>query len=172
MVATSRTFLMKPPSSPRLGVDVERQRSHRKTRPWIPSLSSISDLKIQRSDMQPVPINFEFPCSASTDWTHWVADEFLDTDFCGLLEQIGVAEVILLSRSCNMYRDIETLRRILRRWCPSTHTFFFSWGEFTITLEDVKTTGCFQFLTTLFAVPPSSPNGSISAFLVRLPTIL
>uniref|UniRef100_A0A2N9GHN1 Aminotransferase-like plant mobile domain-containing protein n=1 Tax=Fagus sylvatica TaxID=28930 RepID=A0A2N9GHN1_FAGSY len=66
---------------------------------WVPPLSSISDLKIQRGDMQPVPIDFEFPCSAAADWFHWV---------------------------------------ILRRWCTSTHTFFFSWGELTITLEDVE----------------------------------
>jgi hypothetical protein len=105
---------------------------------WVPPLSSISDLKIQRGDMQPMPIDFEFPCSASADWLHWVADEFLDADFCDLLERAGVAEAILLSRSCNMYRDTEMLRQILRRWCASTHTFFFSWGEFTITLEDVE----------------------------------
>ena len=105
---------------------------------WIPPFSSISDLKIQRGDMQPVPIDFEFPCSTSANWTHWVGDEFLDAEFCGFLEQAGVVEAILLSRSCNMYRDIETIRRILKRWCLSTHTFFFSWGEFTITLEDVE----------------------------------
>ena len=91
-------------------------------RVWVPPLSTISDLKIQRGDMQPVPIDFEFPCSASVDWYHWVADEFLDADFCNLLEQAGVAEAILLSRSCNMYRDTE----MLRRWCTSTHTFFLS----------------------------------------------
>uniref|UniRef100_A0A2N9I6J8 Aminotransferase-like plant mobile domain-containing protein n=1 Tax=Fagus sylvatica TaxID=28930 RepID=A0A2N9I6J8_FAGSY len=105
---------------------------------WVPPLSSISDLKIQRGDMQPVPIDFEFPCSAAADWFHWVADEFLDVKFCALLERAGVAEAILLSRSCNMYRDTKMLRQILRRWCTSTHTFFFSWGELTITLEDVE----------------------------------
>uniref|UniRef100_A0A2N9FUA4 Aminotransferase-like plant mobile domain-containing protein n=1 Tax=Fagus sylvatica TaxID=28930 RepID=A0A2N9FUA4_FAGSY len=80
----------------------------------------------------------QFPCSAAADWFHWVADEFLDVKFCALLERAGVAEAILLSRSCNMYRDTEMLRQILRRWCASTHTFFFSWGELTITLEDVE----------------------------------
>uniref|UniRef100_A0A2N9FWF7 Aminotransferase-like plant mobile domain-containing protein n=1 Tax=Fagus sylvatica TaxID=28930 RepID=A0A2N9FWF7_FAGSY len=106
---------------------------------WVPPLSSISDLKIQRGDMQPVPIDFEFPCSAAADWFHWVAEEFLDVKFYALLERAGVAEAILLSRSCNMYRDTEMLRQILRRWCTSTHTFFFSWGELTITLEDEET---------------------------------
>jgi hypothetical protein len=107
-------------------------------RVWAPPLSSISDLRIQRGDMQPVPIDFEFPCSAAADWFHWVADEFMDVEFCALLERAGVAEAILLSRSCNMYRNTEALRQILRRWCASTHTFFFSWGELTITLEDVE----------------------------------
>uniref|UniRef100_A0A2N9GMW1 Aminotransferase-like plant mobile domain-containing protein n=1 Tax=Fagus sylvatica TaxID=28930 RepID=A0A2N9GMW1_FAGSY len=96
---------------------------------WVPPLSSISDLKIQRGDMQPVPIDFEFPCSAAADWFHWVADEFLDVKFCALLERAGVAEAILLSRSCNMYRDTEMLRQILWRWCTSTHTFFFFMGR-------------------------------------------
>uniref|UniRef100_A0A2N9GKF6 Aminotransferase-like plant mobile domain-containing protein n=1 Tax=Fagus sylvatica TaxID=28930 RepID=A0A2N9GKF6_FAGSY len=62
---------------------------------WVPPLSSISDLRIQRGDMQPVPIDFEFPCSAAADWFHWVADEFLDVKFCALLERAGVAEAIL-----------------------------------------------------------------------------
>jgi hypothetical protein len=36
-----------------------------------------------------------------------------------------------------MFRDTEPLREVLRRWCPSTHTFFFSWGELTPTLKDI-----------------------------------
>jgi hypothetical protein len=55
-------------------------------RVWVPPLSSISDLRIQRGDMQPVPIDFEFPCSAAADWFHWVTDEFMDVKFCALLE--------------------------------------------------------------------------------------
>ncbi len=26
----------------------------------------------------------------------------------------------------------------MRRWCPSTHTFFFAHGEMTVTLEDIE----------------------------------
>jgi hypothetical protein len=36
-----------------------------------------------------------------------------------------------------MFREIEPLREVLRKWCPSTHTFFFAWGELTVTLEDI-----------------------------------
>jgi hypothetical protein len=37
-----------------------------------------------------------------------------------------------------MFRDIEALRQLVRRWCPSTHTFFFAHGELTVTLEDIE----------------------------------
>uniref|UniRef100_A0A2N9J9Z8 Aminotransferase-like plant mobile domain-containing protein n=1 Tax=Fagus sylvatica TaxID=28930 RepID=A0A2N9J9Z8_FAGSY len=83
------------------------------------------------------PINFDFLCAASKDWSHWVDREILDSDFWDNLVDAEVHWAILISRSCNMFRDTEALRELLRRWCPSTHTFFFSWGELTPTLEDV-----------------------------------
>jgi hypothetical protein len=36
-----------------------------------------------------------------------------------------------------MFWDTEALQQLVRRWCPSTHTFFFAHGELTVTLEDV-----------------------------------
>uniref|UniRef100_A0A2N9GEM6 Aminotransferase-like plant mobile domain-containing protein n=1 Tax=Fagus sylvatica TaxID=28930 RepID=A0A2N9GEM6_FAGSY len=90
------------------------------------------------SGLEPTsPINFDFLCAASKDWSHWVDREILDPDFWDSLLDAGVHWSILISRSCNMFRDTESLRELLRRWCPSTHTFFFSWGELTPTLEDV-----------------------------------
>uniref|UniRef100_A0A2N9J0P8 Aminotransferase-like plant mobile domain-containing protein n=1 Tax=Fagus sylvatica TaxID=28930 RepID=A0A2N9J0P8_FAGSY len=88
-------------------------------------------------DLQATPINFDFLCAASKDWSHWVDREILDSDFWDNLVDAEVHWAILISRSCNMFRDTEALRELLRRWCPSTHTFFFSWGELTPTLEDV-----------------------------------
>uniref|UniRef100_A0A2N9G8W3 Aminotransferase-like plant mobile domain-containing protein n=1 Tax=Fagus sylvatica TaxID=28930 RepID=A0A2N9G8W3_FAGSY len=90
-----------------------------------------------RGDLQATPINFDFLCAASKDWSHWVDREILDPDFWDRLVDAGIHWSILISRSCNMFRDTESLRELLRRWCPSTHTFFFSWGELTPTLEDV-----------------------------------
>jgi hypothetical protein len=37
-----------------------------------------------------------------------------------------------------MYSDTEVLRQLVRRWCQSTHTFFFAHGEMTVTLEDIE----------------------------------
>uniref|UniRef100_A0A2N9FQT5 Aminotransferase-like plant mobile domain-containing protein n=1 Tax=Fagus sylvatica TaxID=28930 RepID=A0A2N9FQT5_FAGSY len=104
---------------------------------WVPNLDEISELLIQKGDLQAIPINFNFLCASSKDWSHWVDREILDPDFWDRLVDAGVHWSILISRSCNMFRDTEALRKLLRRWCPSTHTFFFSWGELTPTLEDV-----------------------------------
>uniref|UniRef100_A0A2N9I348 Aminotransferase-like plant mobile domain-containing protein n=1 Tax=Fagus sylvatica TaxID=28930 RepID=A0A2N9I348_FAGSY len=104
---------------------------------WVPNLDEISELLIQKGDLQAIPINFDFLCACSKDWSHWVDREILDPDFWDRLVDAGVHWSILISRSCNMFRDTEALRKLLRRWCPSTHTFFFSWGELTPTLEDV-----------------------------------
>ena len=50
-------------------------------RAWVPCLDEISDLLIQKGDIRPVPINFEFPCVASKDWSHWMDLEILDHEF-------------------------------------------------------------------------------------------
>ena len=106
-------------------------------RAWVPCLDEISNLLIQKGDIQPVPINFEFPCAASKDWSHWVDLEILDFGFWNNLRKAGIHWTIMISRSCNMFRDTMPLREVLRRWCPSTHNFFFAWGELTVTLEDI-----------------------------------
>ncbi len=63
--------------------------------------------------------------------------EILDSGFWDNLRKASIHWSILISRSYNIFRDIEPLCKVLRRWCPSTHTFFFAWGELTVTLEDI-----------------------------------
>ena len=82
-----------------------------------------------------VPLVFDFQCSRAADW---VDSELVDREFCDHLEQAGVLRSILISRSSNMFRDTEALQQLVRRWCPSTHTFFFAHGELTVTLEDIE----------------------------------
>uniref|UniRef100_A0A2N9GQP8 Aminotransferase-like plant mobile domain-containing protein n=1 Tax=Fagus sylvatica TaxID=28930 RepID=A0A2N9GQP8_FAGSY len=66
-------------------------------------------LLIQKGDIQAVPINFDFLCAASKDWSHWVDREILDSDFWDSLLDAGVHWSILISRSYNMFRDTESL---------------------------------------------------------------
>uniref|UniRef100_A0A2N9FUN5 Aminotransferase-like plant mobile domain-containing protein n=1 Tax=Fagus sylvatica TaxID=28930 RepID=A0A2N9FUN5_FAGSY len=74
---------------------------------WIPDPKGIVDLQIKRGVLEPV------------------------------LQEAGVFEAIVISRGLNMYCDVIGIRYLVRRWCPTTHTFFLAWGEFTVTIEDV-----------------------------------
>ena len=82
---------------------------------WVPGLDEISELSIQKGDLQATPISFDFFCAASKDWSHWVDREILDSDFWDNLVDAEVHWSILISRSCNMFRDTEALRELLRR---------------------------------------------------------
>ena len=53
------------------------------------------------------------------------------------MERAGILKAVAISRNLKGFRDAKGLRHLVRRWCPSLHTFFFSVGELTITLEDV-----------------------------------
>jgi hypothetical protein len=105
---------------------------------WTPNFQEIRDLQIQRNEMLAVPLVFDFQCSRAIEWADWIDSELADRGFCDRLEQAGVLRSILISRCSNMYRDTEALRQLVRRWCPSTHTFFFAHGEMTVTLEDIE----------------------------------
>ena len=63
--------------------------------------------------------------------------ELSDKEFVGRLERVGILKVVEISRNLEGFRDAKGLRHLVRCWCPSLHTFFFSVGELTITLEDV-----------------------------------
>jgi hypothetical protein len=105
---------------------------------WTPNFREIRDLQIQRNEMLAVPLVFDFQCSRAVEWADWIDSELADRGFCDRLEQAGVLRSILISRCSNMFRDTEALRQLVRRWCPSTHTFFFAHGEMTVTLEDIE----------------------------------
>jgi hypothetical protein len=105
---------------------------------WTPTFQEIRDLQIQRNEMLAVPLVFDFQCSRAIEWADWIDLELANREFCDRLEQAGVLRSILISRCSNMYRDTEALRQLVRRWCPSTHTFFFAHGELTVTLEDIE----------------------------------
>ena len=54
-----------------------------------------------------------------------------------LLQRAGVLKAIILSQSLSNFRDLYNLCHLVHWWCTTTHTFFFSCGKLTVTLEDV-----------------------------------
>ena len=63
--------------------------------------------------------------------------ELSDEEFVGRLERTDILKAVAISRNLKGFRDAKGLRHLVRRWCPALHTFLFSFGELTITLEDV-----------------------------------
>ena len=55
----------------------------------------------------------------------------------GRLEHAGILNAMEISRNLKGFRDAKGLRHLVRRWCPALHTFPFSFGKMTVTLEDV-----------------------------------
>ena len=104
---------------------------------WAPLASSVPDLSIRQGVSLPVPLHFEFGSGASLGWKEWVDSELSNTGFMGLLQRAGVLKAIVSFRCLLNFRDLYNLRHLVRRWCTTTHTFFFSCGELTVTFEDV-----------------------------------
>ena len=63
--------------------------------------------------------------------------ELSDGESVGCLERAKILKAVAISRNLEGFIDAKGLRHLVHRWCPSLHTFFFSVGELTITLEDV-----------------------------------
>uniref|UniRef100_A0A2N9FKG6 Aminotransferase-like plant mobile domain-containing protein n=1 Tax=Fagus sylvatica TaxID=28930 RepID=A0A2N9FKG6_FAGSY len=61
---------------------------------WVPNLDEISELLIQKGDLQAVPINFDFLCACSKEWSHWVDREVLDPDFWDRLVDAGLTPTL------------------------------------------------------------------------------
>ena len=110
--------------------------SHETT--WVPAAYGIMDLRFQRKELLPAPIQFLCPYGTTIGWSDWVEQGVADEGFCQILRNAKIFEAIVVSRGWNMYRDMRALRFLVRRWNPDTHTFFFPWGETTVTLEDVE----------------------------------
>ncbi|KAK9983658.1 hypothetical protein SO802_033183 [Lithocarpus litseifolius] len=104
---------------------------------WALLASSISDLIIRQGTSLPMPIHFEFGSGTALGWREWVDKELSDTGFRGLLQRADVLKAIVSSCCLSNFRDLFNLRHLVRRWCTTTHTFFFSCGKVTMTLEDV-----------------------------------
>ena len=84
-----------------------------------------------------MPIHFEFGSGAASGWREWVDNELSYAGFMGLLQQAGVLKAIISSSRLSNFRDLYNLRHLVRWWCTTTHTLFFSCGELTVTLKDM-----------------------------------
>ena len=92
---------------------------------WVLVATSILDLRFQRKEFLPAPIQFLCPYGTTSGWSNLVEQEVSDEELCQILRDARIFEAVVLSRGWNMYRDVRVLRFMVRRWHTDTHTFFF-----------------------------------------------
>ena len=84
-----------------------------------------------------MPIVFEFGLGTALGWKEWVDTELSNKGFMVVLQWADVLKAIVSLRCLSNYRDLFNLFHLVRWWCTTTHTFFLSCSEITVTLEDV-----------------------------------
>ena len=104
---------------------------------WAPLASLILDLIIRQGTSLPVPILFKFGSGTALGWKEWVDTELSNKGFMSALQQSGLLKAIVSSHCLSNYRDLFNLCHLVRQWCIATHTFFLSYDEITVTLEDL-----------------------------------
>ena len=83
-------------------------------------------------------MQFLCPNGLINGWSDWLEKEIENDGFCQALCDAHIFEAVLMSQGWHVFRDIIALRYLIRRWSSEFHTFFFSWGETTATLENVE----------------------------------
>ena len=76
-------------------------------------------------------------------WFHWV--DTLYPKYESLWKKVGIFEAIMSTKFC-IAKNKDLVFGVAEKWCPTTNTFVFPWGEATITLEDVMVLGGYPVL--------------------------
>ncbi|XP_021892952.1 uncharacterized protein LOC110810941 [Carica papaya] len=93
-------------------------------------------------------------------WQLWV--DILHPKYESVWKRAGIHEAIMSSRY-SIWRDTRLVSGLAKKWCYETNTFVFSWGEATLTLEDVMILGGFSVLGL-----PVSFSGPLTEIEVKL----
>ncbi|KAK3199220.1 hypothetical protein Dsin_022635 [Dipteronia sinensis] len=86
----------------------------------------------------PLEVKYNGWRQPTKEWRAWVEK------MCSLHESTwkksGIREAILCS-TYEIHRNNDLVLGLAEKWCPDTKSFIFSWGEATITLEDLLISG-------------------------------
>ncbi|KAL8110244.1 uncharacterized protein LOC141705339 [Apium graveolens] len=90
--------------------------------------------------------------SPSERWKLWVKN--MKPKYQEIWKKSGIYHAILAS-TYSVPRDKMLILGLAEYWCPHANTFIFSWGEVTITLEDIMHLGCFSVIGSSCLTPLS-----------------
>ncbi|CAL9218441.1 unnamed protein product [Arabidopsis halleri] len=138
-------------------------RSNKKTRLLKHCITSIDGSEAPQTRSAPSPLDLKLlPFSVSVNGWRFPNKNFKywARKMAALHEPIwrkaGIFEAVIAS-TYKIYQNTELVLGVAEKWCPDTKTFVFSWGETTITLEDVMVLLGFSVLgSPVFATLDSS----------------
>ncbi|XP_030930631.1 uncharacterized protein LOC115956371 [Quercus lobata] len=117
-----------------------------------PSVSSIDELPspflsaeptISELENLPLKVHFKSWRRMDENWKMWVAS--LHSKYQSIWKKSGIYEAIMCSKY-SICRHQDLILGLAEKWCPKTNTFIFSWGEATVTLEDMMALGGYSVL--------------------------
>ncbi|KAJ8425236.1 hypothetical protein Cgig2_014335 [Carnegiea gigantea] len=88
-------------------------------------------------------VNFNGWRNPTQQWISWV--DRLHSSYQFIWKNAGIYDAVLSSRY-KIVKNQDLFFGLAERWCSETNTFVFSWGEATISLEDVMVLGGYSVL--------------------------
>ncbi|KAL0353626.1 UNVERIFIED_CONTAM: hypothetical protein Sangu_0943900 [Sesamum angustifolium] len=84
------------------------------------------------------------------NWRSWV--QTMHSRYSSVWKDAGIYDAVMWS-IYEIHRDEDLVFGVAERWCSETNTFFFPWGESTITLEDMLILGGFSVVGGPVSLP-------------------
>ena len=72
----------------------------------LPPSNYVTELRLHRQEVLPIPIIFSMACGHSIDWDRWIDRKLQDIEFVNLLRWSQIYGSVLVSRGLNMKKDI------------------------------------------------------------------
>jgi len=91
----------------------------------------------------PLKINFIGWRLTQKKWVSWVHK--LKQNYESVWKKDGIFDAIMTTK-CYIHKNQYLLYGVVEKWCSKTNTFVFSFGEATITLEDIMVLGRYPVL--------------------------
>ena len=109
----------------------------------LPSPFPSAEPTISELENLPLKVCFRGWQRPNERWKMWVAS--LHSKYQSIWKESGIYEAIMCSKySICKHQDL--ILGLAEKWCPKTNTFIFSWGEATVTLEDMMALGGYSVL--------------------------
>lgn len=117
--------------------------------PSLDSLSSSATRLAKYKDL-PFKVNYRGWKYRREKWKTWV--DQMQSSHHSTWKRAGILDAIM-SSTCIIHRYDDLIFGFVEKWCPTTNSFVFPWGEATITLEDMMVLGGYCVLGESVLIP-------------------